>query len=72
VTGRARLGHRTDTPGLDLAQIPLSLTTAEGSSPQSVRLNELVQGTYTIYLLPKRVAAFPCDRGRHRAGGCAL
>ncbi len=41
-------------PGTDVSQIPLSLTTAEGFAPQAVRLNELVAGTYTIYLLPKR------------------
>jgi len=40
-------------PGFALAQIPLSLTTSSGIEPQTIRLNEITAGVYTIYLLPK-------------------
>jgi hypothetical protein len=40
-------------PGFALRQIPLSSTTAAGAEPQTVRLNEITPGNYTIYLLPK-------------------
>ncbi|HXH22354.1 MAG TPA: FecR family protein [Dehalococcoidia bacterium] len=45
-------------PGIALRQIPLSATTAGGVDPQTVRLNEVRPGTYTIYLLPKRQGGF--------------
>jgi hypothetical protein len=41
-------------PGASVMQIPLSLTTASGIEPQTVRLSELRAGAYTIYLLPRR------------------
>ena len=36
-----------------LSDIRCRCSTADGVSPQTVRLNEVVPGTYTIYLLPK-------------------
>jgi hypothetical protein len=41
-------------PDKAVLQIPLSLTTANGVSPQTVRLGDVVPGTYTVYLIPKK------------------
>lgn len=55
-------------PGAAVFQIPLSTTTSAGREPQEINLNELVTGTYTIYLLPKRTGG----DFRVTAGGRAL